>query len=236
MEKNDFIEKIIGGVFAIAAIVAAIIEVILGGCSAEAIVGGAKDVFGTLVVVVLFFAVAKEIVPKRKFEDRLRIALEAWQRENGNMIVRDPATDIEHEGGSPSCYSLNLKTNVVDFYENTAMTKKKGLFVRMPLLTRENYNQEHVTLKFFLNKGTFFSDLPKGEDTADKYAKLITHFAKLINAKHNGFAVANATAGKDKEITVTLCNPITTNADIKKLVELINTMYTAYLVAANLEK
>ena len=54
MEKNDFIEKIIGGVFAIAAIVAAIIEVILGGCSAEAIVGGAKDVFGTLVVVVLY--------------------------------------------------------------------------------------------------------------------------------------------------------------------------------------
>ena len=236
MERNEFIEKIIGGVFAVISIVAALVEMALDSFSVAAIVGGVKDIFGTLVVVVLFFAVARDIIPKIKFKDRLTNAIEAWQKENENMIIRDPATDIEHKGAEPSCYSLNLKTDVVDFYNNTTTTKEKGLFIRMPLLTRENYDQEGVVLRFYLNKGTFFSNLPKGEDTTDKYAALIEQFTKLINAKHNSFAEANATVGKEKEITVTLKKPITTNTDIKNLVEVINTMYTAYLVAANFGK
>ena len=233
MERNDFIEKIIGGIFAVVAIVAAVIEIALGGFSAEAIVGGVKDIFGTLVVVVLFLAIAKDIVPKRKFEDRLVDAIEAWQKENGNMIVRDPATDIEHQGEEASCYSLNLKTNVADFYENTAVTKKKGLFLRMPLLKRELFSQEGVKLTFYLNKGTFFSNLPTGEDTAERYNELIRLFTSLVQTKHGEIV---DTAGKGKEITVQFKRPITTNSDIKKLIEVINTMYTAYLVSANLGK
>ena len=233
MEKNDFIEKVIGGIFALVAIVAAIIEMLLGDFSTEVIVGGVKDVFSTLVVVVLLFAVAKDIIPKRKFEDRLHAALEAWQQENGNMIIRDPVTDIEHEGDEPSCYSLNLKTNVVDFYKKASVTKEKGLFVRMPLLKKEFFFQEGIELTFYLNKGTFFSHLPTGEDTAERYGELVNLFTDLVNSKHGNLVDA---AGKGKKITVKFKKPIATNTAIKEFVEVINTMYTAYLVAANLGK
>ena len=232
MDRNDFIEKFIGGVFALIAVIAAIIEMAFGSFSAEAIVGGVKDIFGTLAVVVLFFALVRDFIPKSKYEDRLCQALDTWQQENSNMIIRDPATDIEHENEPPSCYSLNLKTEVADFYKGTATTKKKGLFVRMPLLTRENYFDKTATLRFFLNKGTFFSHLPTGEDTQDKYDQLISLFTALINEKHGDFANA---VGKGKEITVTV-KPVKSNSDIQEFVSVLNTMYTAYLVSANLKK
>lgn len=233
MERNDFIEKILGGVFALISIGAAVAEMLLNGFSTESIVGGIKDIFGTLVVVVLFLAIAKDIVPKIKFEDKLKNALEVWQSQNANMIIRDPATDVEHKGAEPTCFSFNLKTEVVDFYNDTTVTKNKGLFLRMPLLQRDNYSKEGVELKFYLNKGTFFSNLPKGEDTAERYAELIKLFSGLINNKHKGFASAS---GKGQEIIVKLNKPVTTNSDIKELIAVINTMYTAYLVSANLGK
>ena len=95
------------------------------------------------------------------------------------------------------------------------------------------YSKEGVELKFYLNKGTFFSNLPKGEDTPEKYAELIKLFSGLINNKHKEFASAS---GKGQEIIVKLRKPVTTNSDIKELIAIINTMYTAYLVSANLGK
>lgn len=231
MGRNDFIEKVLGGLFALVSIVGAVAEMILNDFSAASIAGGVKDIFATLVVVILFLAVAKDIIPKFKFEDKLKVALDTWQNENANMIIRDPITDIEHKGSEPSCYSLNLKTDVVDFYKDSSTTKSKGLFLRMPLLTRDNYSKEGVEIKFYLNKSTFFSNIPKGEDTPEKYAKLIDLFKGLINSKHHELAEAD---GKDREITVTLKKPIKSNADIAELVAIINTMYTAYLVSANL--
>ena len=68
-------------------------------------------------------------------------------------------------------------------------------------------------------------------NTPEKYEKLIHLFKGLINNKHYELAEAD---GKDREITVTLRKPIKSNADIAELVAIINTMYTAYLVSANL--
>ena len=67
MDRNDFIEKILGGVFAVVAIIAAIAEIFVNGLSASTLIGGIKDVFGTLAVVVLFFAVVKDKIPSKDF-------------------------------------------------------------------------------------------------------------------------------------------------------------------------
>ena len=66
-----------------------------------------------------------------------------------------------------------------------------------------------------------------------KLQELIKLFSGLINNKHKGFASAS---GKGQEIIVKLNKPVTTNSDIKELIAVINTMYTAYLVSANLGK
>lgn len=78
MDRRDFIENIIGGIFAIIAIFAAIAEVVINGVSASTIAAGIKDVFGTLVVIVLFFVVIKDSMPKiytnykKAFDDAMK--------------------------------------------------------------------------------------------------------------------------------------------------------------------
>lgn len=67
MDRNDFIEKIIGGAFAVIAVIAAIVEMFIVGVSAETAVACVKDVFGTLAVVILFLAVIKDKIPSRDF-------------------------------------------------------------------------------------------------------------------------------------------------------------------------
>ena len=48
MDRNDFIEKVIGGILGAIAIIAAIVEMIMGNFSAESIVAAIKDISGTL--------------------------------------------------------------------------------------------------------------------------------------------------------------------------------------------
>lgn len=69
MDRNDFIEKIIGGIFAVIAVMAAIAEMFINGVSASTVTAGIKDVFGTLAVVVLFLAVVKDKIPSRDFRE-----------------------------------------------------------------------------------------------------------------------------------------------------------------------
>lgn len=233
MNRDDFIDKILGGIFAVVAIVAAVIELVLGDISTATVAACIKDVFSTLAVVVLFFAVIKDRIPKIKFEKRLQSAIESWQQENANMILRKPEHDIEHTGATPSCYSLDLKTSVIDFYEPHSVTSKTGLFLRMPTFERENYISGNIVLKFYLNKGTFFSSSTATDaELKMGYEKLSGLFCDLVNNKHRDFAVAKAMG---KELLVTINNPIQSNKDINDLVEVINTVYTAYLVSANIE-
>ncbi len=78
VEKQDFIEKILGGIFAVIAVLAAIAEVVINGVSAATVAAGIKDVFSTLVVIVLFFAVIKDSIPKhytdykKAFDDTMK--------------------------------------------------------------------------------------------------------------------------------------------------------------------
>lgn len=230
MDRNDFIEKILGGIFAIIAVGAAVAELFVNGVSTATIVACIKDVFGTLAVVVLFFAVMKNILPRWKFDDKLRGALEEWQENNSNMIVRKPEHD-NGEGGK-TLYSLDMKTEVADFY-NTESHKKTGLFVRMPVIEKNNY-QNSFEISFSMNKGTFFGDIPESELTTDNYKTIANRFTELINAKYQGVAIARFKS--PKIIDVTFSNGLHTKSDIDTYIDVINTMYTAYLVSARIKK
>ena len=58
-------------------------------------------------------------------------------------------------------------------------------------------------------------------------------FTTFINTKFSGFAQAG---GKNENIKVKIEKPIITDEDINRLVDLINAMYQAYLVSANVGK
>jgi len=228
-------ETVFGGLFGIVAIIAIIAEMAIGGFDSASVAGGIKDIASTIVIVMVFIVGIKNVLKNypKNFTERLTSAMNEWIDENSNMIIRNPKYDEEHKGQGATCYSLDLKTEVSDFYRPIGTTKNTGLFLRMPTLNEENYSKGNVEIRFYLNKGTFFSDKPKDIDLSADYQYLIELFTKLVNDKYSGFAKAD---GKQQMITVCIDKPIVTNEDIDNMIDVINTMYTSYLVSANLKK
>ena len=237
MENLDFKEKLWGGIFGAVAILAAITELFCGGINAASIAATIKDIFGTLVVIIVFIAVIKEKLPKSMMlHEKIKLAVEEWQNDNSNMIVRKPKNDKLVD--SIETYSLDMKTNVKDFYTQTGATHNTGLFVRMPQFTEENYKTGNVNLHFYLNKGTFFAGDPDDESLIKLFYEYANRFTTIVNEKHGRFASANAV--NPKEILVTISNPesnlIIDDEYVDNFMDVLNTMYTAYLVSARISK
>lgn len=240
--KNFFsklgVETLWGGIFGVIAIIAILVELFLGGISAETITGAVKDIAGTVVSVMVFVIAIKQIVKQVKesktFEDKLESALLKWQKDHSAMIVRKEKYDYEHKNSPATCFSFGLKTNLKDFYENKD-TQNTGWFVRIPLLKKENYNKGDVVVKFRLNKGTFFEGMEMTDkELTDGFKSLNNLFTKFINSCFKEFCDAK-TGDSAQDILVTIQQPIETTEDIDSLIALIDSMYNAYLVAANLD-
>lgn len=237
MDKLDVQEKIWGGVFGVVAVLAAIAEMVTNGISASSVFGMIKDVAGTLVVVVVMVAVARLLVPKkasRSFEERLQKALEDWKNTNSNMIVKNDTMDGKSKSDvAGRYYGLGMKTDMNDFYNEVSMTTQAGWFVRIPIIRRENYNHENIEINFHLNKETFFGRGPNisGDELNHKFNELSNKFSEYINRRFVGYAKA---ASKNDTIKVLIQNPVINDEDISRLVDLINTTYTAFLVSSHI--
>ena len=231
------VETLWGGIFGLIAVLAILVELFLGGLSAETITSAVKDIAGTVVSVMVFAIAIKQIIKQiqesKTFEDRLKKALITWQTDHSAMIVRKEKYDHEHENTPATCFSFGLKTNLKDFYENRE-TQKTGWFVRMPLLTEENYTHGNIVLKFHLNKGTFFEGMDMTEkELTDGFKELNNLFTRFINACFGKFSEAKI-GDSVQDIVVIIKKPIETTDDINDLISVIDSMYNAYLVAANL--
>ena len=229
MNDLDLKEKLWGGVFGVIAILAALAEMLVNGLSLASVLGAVKDVAGTLVVVVLLVTVVKSMLPKKgaqPFPQRLEAALDGWRTANRNMIVRNSKSN-----GSEDKYGLSLKTDMNAFYSGTGTNA--GVFCRMPALALDTWKKGNIQLEFWLNTGTFFEGRTDLSD-ADKEAQLrilASKFAGYIAAAYPGFCTASAVGDK---VSVTVKDPIQTDEDIHQLLALINSMYQAYLVSANI--
>lgn len=246
MDKLDIQEKLLGGIFGVISIAAAVAETIAGGIDAAAIFGMIKDISGTLVVVVVMLAVAKMLAPKKykkSFEDRFNAALDEWVENNSNMIVHSEKMNKNSDDEREARYGLGMKTDMNEFYDSGS-SSGIGWFVRMPVIKEKFYNysisetdksRTGAVIEFHMNKSTFCGTNGKATDTewSEKSAKLGKQFAGYINRKFSDFAKAVTASGDI--IKVSILQPVYTDEDISRLIDLINTMYNAYLVASHIE-
>lgn len=231
MDKLDFREKIWGGIFGVISILAALGEMFVNGISATSILGAIKDIFGTLVVVVLLITVVKSLIPEKNkttFAERLESAIDEWRENNKNLIAKDDKSD-----GSTEQYGLSMKTDMNGFYDESG-SAKLGVFFRMPIFTSDVWEKGGINIEFWMNRGTFFqgrTDL--NDEQKDAQLKILrSKFEKYIVLKYSGFCTISSTGNK---IYVKITKPIQQDEEIKKLMELINSMYQAYLVSANIK-
>ena len=72
MDKFDFEEKVWGGIFGGIAIIAALAEMFFNGINAATVAGAIKDIFGTLIVIVLFITFISQMPKKSRVFSKLK--------------------------------------------------------------------------------------------------------------------------------------------------------------------
>ena len=147
MDKIDFQEKKWGFVFGIVAIVAAIFEMITSGISVSSFFGTVKDIFGTLVVVVVFYYIMKNAPKKPKnITELLEKSIEDWGLDNSPLIFKTEgyisAQDSSYDQGfvllqEPKSYPKLVdlapdKPNWIDYAQYKSPKRLTGKFLDMP--------------------------------------------------------------------------------------------------------
>lgn len=225
-EKSD----VIGGLFAVITILAVIIEMALNGFELSAIAGGIKDIAGTMVTVLLMLAAIFAIMPEKlTFEQRLNNALNEWLNNNRNMLVNNDDMDKKKtsEDKEAEYFGIGMRTDTNNFFSALPKTKKTGLFVRIPSIKSKNYKSGNIVLEFSLNISTFFGSYENVPENGFTIVKSVLE--QYIDKSQKGFAEVSKLKDPTK-IKVVIKEPIKSDKDIKKLINLLNEMYSAYLV------
>ena len=159
MDKMDNIEKLWGGLFGIAAIVAAIVEMFINGVNASSVISMIKDVSGTMVVVLILIAFINNLPKKPKnLTDILAKSVEDWGNDNVPLIFKTEnyvaAQNTSFSQGfvllqDPRKYvklsNQNLERNNPEWkkYAEYGNSKFTGKFLDLPnyeKMTQENFN------------------------------------------------------------------------------------------------
>lgn len=227
IKDDDAIEKVVGGIFGVIAIIAIIIEMSLGGFEPEALVGGTKDIASTLITVVMLIVAIKALRPKKEepfsFQTELKTKLSTFVAENSRMLK---IKDIEE--GNNDYYELYMETDF-DAYFGEKTKLRAGWFMRIPPISDEVYAKEGLKVEFHLNQGTFFGH-DKPENEIDAYAQIGEKIKSLILRETDESILVCQYNKSRKEIEIEFKKPLTTQNDIDILVGLVRKIYNSYLV------
>ena len=97
-----------------------------------AIAGGVKDLFGTLITIVMLLVAVRALKPKKQatsFEERMNDALNGWLENHSNMIVKTSKLPQGHEND----FGMSMTTDVNRFYNSEILKSDggKGVGVRV---------------------------------------------------------------------------------------------------------
>ena len=239
MDNIDIKEKIWGGIFGVIAIIAAIAEMFVNGVNAASICGMVKDVFGTLVVVIVMVAVAKLVAPKKQpmtFEDKMTAALNQWIADHSNMIVKTSKMPQNHEND----FGMSMTTDINRFYNTEKLKsdtgKGVGRFLRITQIDRDIYASNNVQLEFFINAQTYCSADISPEDAISELLQVGKNLSSYIIGAGDGIEHGEPKKADARTVIIPISFKQSIVSDgedkIDLLINVIDRMYEAMLVSA----
>ena len=232
------LETFWGGIFAVITATAIITEVAMANFEPAAIAGGVKDLFGTLITIVMLLVAVRALKPKKQatsFEERMNDALNGWLENHSNMIVKTSKLPQGHEND----FGMSMTTDVNRFYNSELLKsdggKGVGRFFRITKIDRKTYESNDVQVIFFLNSQTYCVS----NESNDKLTELMTVASNLsmyIQGVIDGINVGAVRKDNNDTVMIPISfkEPIVTDEreDIDKVINLIDRMYEAMLVSA----
>lgn len=117
MERNVFIENFIGGGCAVVAVGAAVVEMLVNGVTSETLVACIKDVFGSLAIVVLFFALVRDKIPAKNFREAFFNAMNPICKKYNPLIRKEEVSESIKNADTKGATAKKEKLNRVICYE-----------------------------------------------------------------------------------------------------------------------
>lgn len=224
MNRDDFIDKIIGGVFALVAVVAAILELVLGGISATSIAACIKDIFGTLTVVVLFFAVIRDKIPSRDFRKAFDSAMVDISQKYTPLIRKEEMTVTDDENVSTTVSAKKKKLDSVICYAMAAnLNALFGASCNDYPRFLEIHNNSTTVVKLLIRK-KFFDYADFGETSLNDIANKIKDNLAIKFSEYS-FSVDE----KKHEIYINTNRQMKTNKDALELAHLVDNVVMLYI-------
>ncbi len=222
--NKDFIEDILGGVFGVIAVLAAIVEIFVNGISTPTVVAGVKDVFGTLVIVVLFFSVIKNKIPSKDFKKSFDNAMKGVCDKYKPLIKKE--TVIE-KSGEPESHNLTAKRNKLEKVICYGMASNINVLFGVSCNDyprfMEIHNQETTIVKFLIRK-KFFDYSDYTEQTLTDVGNKIKENLELRFSDYEFYFDESK-----KEILVNLNRIMKSNKDAIVLSELTDSAIMLYI-------
>lgn len=233
-EKKDWIETFVGGACGAIAIIAAIIEYALG--DSGAIAGMLKDIFGTLVVVVLLFAAMPKRKPKN-LSNILEKAVEEWGENNAPIIFKtEEYIQAQNSSSTQGFRLLQDPKNDYITLVNKKLTRNSAEWSKYARYGNGN----HSTGKFLdmpdytvMTKGSFemtlcmeqrhFKNMPEID-------KIVDNLVTAINV--NCGELFNSTRIGSSHTIKLICNQIDTTKKVNDFVEAIDFVLSLVKVIA----
>jgi len=209
MDKMDRDEKLWGGIFGVIAIAAAFAEMFINGVDASSITGAIKDIFGTLVVVVLLVAFIRNLPKKPKnFRELFDADMNEIEQAYSPLIVKYVPKDTATE-------SAKAKNENVIRYD--ILSSVDALFGKAQAdhLRLFELNAEKPEKICFYVREKFFGKPFDAKEIAE-------NISGRLQVKFADYSVTHGADSSGETITVNFNKSMETEQDAAELISLIN--------------
>ncbi len=215
MDRNEFIENYLGGIFAVIAAAAAVMEMILGGFSVESIVACIKDLFGMMAVVIIFFFVVKSEWPIKSFRKKLEKAMEGVEESYSPLIREHVANE-----GNASDVAVNQKFIRYDLARKVSSLFGDQCNDYMRFFELKATDPDKIT---FFARQKFFGESFDPETIAG-------HTKGYLDKKHEGIDVTYQANKDGASIVVSFGRVLKSQRDIEKILGIIDDVLFVFTV------
>ncbi|MBC7088423.1 hypothetical protein E8P77_12140 [Soehngenia saccharolytica] len=118
MEKFDRDERLLGGIFGIIAIIAAFSELLLSGLDAVSFAGAVKDIAGTLVAIIVFFTIMKNLTKENDFRGSIEGKMNEVIKKYEPLVMEEKSNTDDNINRQNKlmrtiCYGIASSSNVL---------------------------------------------------------------------------------------------------------------------------
>jgi|LSQX01.3.fsa_nt_gb hypothetical protein len=215
----DSVEKVLGGIFGLIAIVAAIVEMVLGGFNIDTIVAAIKDISGTAVVVVLLIAFVKRLPkPVKDVRESIEFEMEKVEKSYAPLIRKAEVKETDNVAkksklGKTIRYEIAKDVN--------ALFGKESTYIRF----FDTQAEKPTEIKFAIRKA-FFGDTPENPFAPEQIAE---HLKGYVEKKHVDSSFKYAADKDGGFVLVTFDSPVETDKEVEELISIVDDMLFAFV-------